>query len=257
MDLGVGRRGGASARARPPAGQRGDDPRNLGAAGRALAARQALAHQPRPRVCPKKRQRDRLIRWAADHPDWLLGVADETWWSRTAQPALHAWAAGDQPLRLVAQAVAKDDPDPKAAAGYGLRLPALDELWLRFVEGRPVSAVTMRFLEWCCQEAGRRGQRALLLVWDNASWHISQAVQTWIRAHNRHVKQTGTGVRLIVCHLPTKSPWRNPIEAKWRHTKRRVVEPDRLLSTRELTERVCAALACAAHEPLTIPEQAA
>lgn len=26
--------------------------------------------------------RDRLIRWAAAHPAWVLGFQDETWWSR-------------------------------------------------------------------------------------------------------------------------------------------------------------------------------
>ena len=175
-----------------------------------------------------------------------------------ADPAcLHAWAADDQPPRLVTQVVATDDPDPKALACYGLLLPALGEVWLRFVEGRPLSAVTTVFLDWCCQEAARRGKRALLLVWDNASWHISHAVQTWIRAHNHQTKQRGSGVRLIVCQLPTKRPWLNPIEPKWMHTKRRVVAPDRLLPARELAERVCAALECVYHEPIPIPEQAA
>ena len=56
----------------------------------------------------------------ATHPTWALGFEDEVWWSRLAQPALHTWAAPDQPWRLVEQAVAKDDPDPKALACYGL-----------------------------------------------------------------------------------------------------------------------------------------
>ena len=50
------------------------------------------------------------------------------------------------------------------------------------------------------------------LIWDNASWHVSHEVRTWIRAHNRAVKQTGQGVRLVPCLLPIKSPWLNPIE---------------------------------------------
>ncbi len=82
-------------------------------------------------------------------------------------PALHAWAAPDRPLRLVAQAVAKDDPDPKALACYGLLVrcwtagPAArwrEEAWLRFVDGRPVSAVTTRFLAWCCAKLQADGQ---------------------------------------------------------------------------------------------------
>jgi len=42
-------------------------------------------------------------------------------------------------MRLVEQSLAKDDPDPKAISCYGLYLPELEETWLRFVDGRPVS----------------------------------------------------------------------------------------------------------------------
>jgi len=160
-------------------------------------------------------------------------------------------------VRLVEQTVARDDPDPKALACYGLLLPETDEVWLRFLDGRPVSAVTTVFLDWCCQEAARRGKTALLLVWDNASWHGSKAVRAWIRVHNRAVKASGLGVRLIVCPLPSKSPWLNPIEPTWGHTKRRVIEPDRLLAAHELAERVCDALDCVYHEHIPIPEQVA
>ena len=41
-----------------------------------------------------------MIRLAASDPDWVLGFEDEVWWSRLAQPALHTWAAPDQPVRL-------------------------------------------------------------------------------------------------------------------------------------------------------------
>jgi transposase len=160
-------------------------------------------------------------------------------------------------LRLVEQVVARDDPERKALACYGLLLPQTEEVWLRFLDGRPVSAVTTVFLDWCCQEAAQRGKTALLVVWDNASWHSSQAVRTWVRAHNRAVKASGVGVRLVVCPLPSKSPWLNPIEPKWLHTKRRVIEPTRLLSAHELAERVCAALDCTHHEHIPIPEKVA
>jgi transposase len=182
------------------------------------------------------------------------------WWSRLAQPALHAWAEPDRPLRLVEQAVAKADPDLKALAGYGLLVrwwdggpgaPRHEEAWLRFVDGRPVSAVTTRFLEWCCAKLAAAGKTALLLVWDNAAWHLSKAVRAWIAAHNRQVRASGSGVRLVPCPLPIKSPWLNPIEPKWVHTKRKVVEPDRLLSARELSARVCAALGCPDEPHLT------
>ena len=194
----------------------------------------------------------------------MLGFGDEVWWSRLAHPALHAWTEADQPLRLHALARPPDDPDPKALACYGLLTRWVEpdgrreeRMWLRFVDGRPVSVVTTQFLAWCCARLAAAGKRALLLVWDNASWHVSKDVRAWVRAHNRQVKQTGTGVRLVICQLPVKSPWLNPIEPKWVHGKRQVVEPDRVLPARELAVRVCNVFDCAYEAHLTIPKHAA
>jgi len=198
------------------------------------------------------------------HPEWAVGFEDEVWWSRLAHPALHAWAEPDRPLRLVARTVAKDDPDPKALACYGLLLrwwdggpagPRHEETWLRFVDGRPVSAVTTRFLAWCGARLAAAGKTALLLVWDNAAWHLSREVRRWIAAHNRHVRATGRGVRIVPCPLPIKSPWLNPIEVKWVHAKRKVVEPDRVLAARELAERVRAVFACSYEPHLTVHDE--
>lgn len=167
-------------------------------------------------------------------------------------------------MRLVEQAVAQDDPDPKALACYGLLVRWAEsagewheEAWLRFVDGRPVSAVTTQYLAWCCAQLEARGKEALLLVWDNAPWHVSREVRGWVRTHNRRVKRTGRGVRIIPCYLPIKSPWLNPIEPKWAHGKRRVVEPARLLSAHELIDRVCAAFDCSHDAHLLIPAKAA
>lgn len=77
------------------------------------------------------------------------------------------------------------------------------------------------------------------------------------QAHNRQVRAAGRGVRIVPCPLPVKSPWLNPIEPKWVHGKRQVVEPDRLLPARELAKRVCAVFGCP-HEPhLALVEQVA
>lgn len=194
---------------------------------------------------------------AQTRPDWAVGFADETWWSRLARPAVQLWTAGDAPLRLEQLTVAKADLDPKALACYGLWLrdgPLPDELWLRFVDGRPVSALTAEFLTWCGDRLAAAGKTTLALVWDNASWHVSKEVRTWLRAHNQRVHREG-GVRIIPCFLPTKSPWLNPIEPKWGHGKRRVVDPARLLTARELEERVCAAFACPLTAHLAIPKE--
>jgi hypothetical protein len=185
----------------------------------------------------------------------VLGFADEVWWSRVARPSLHTWA--DEPLRLIEQTVARDDPDPKALSCYGLLRLDTRRIWLRFVDGRPVSAITTQYLAWCCARLEQERKTALLLVWDNASWHVSRVVRQWVRDHNRQVKRSGRGVRIVLCFLPTKSPWLNPIEPHWVHGKRKVVEPDRLLPAHELADRVCAYFDCV-HEPhLSIPENVA
>jgi hypothetical protein len=196
---------------------------------------------------------------ASSHPEWALGFQDEVWWSRVAYPRMHSWAENERPLRLMEKEVPKGDPDPKALACYGLWLPEPDlgEMLLRFVEGRPVSGMTTRYLEWCCRKLWGKGKRVLVLVWDNAPWHVSKEVREWIREHNYKVKYEGkgNGVRILPCYLPSKSPWLNPIEPKWLHGKRRVVEADRLLPPHELAQRVCSAFGCPYEEHLSIPEK--
>ena len=163
-------------------------------------------------------------------------------------------------LRLIEQTVPKDDSDPKALACYGLLVRttnAPEQTWLRFVDGRPVSVVTLSFLDWCCAKLAAQGKAVLLLVWDNASWHISHAVRSGIRSHNRQVKREGRGVRILPCPLPIKSPWLNPIAPHRIHTQRKIVEPARLLPARELEDRVCAALGCPHEDHLVIPAKVA
>jgi transposase len=202
-----------------------------------------------------------VIRLAAEHPTWALGFADEVWWSRLAQPDQHGWTEPEATPKLQELSPPTHDPDPKALACYGLLLrpgPApAGYMWLRFVTGRPVSAVTIAFLAWCSARLAAQGFTALLLVWDNASWHRSQAVRRWLRQHNQQVKRGAKGVRLVVCHLPSKSPWLNPIEPKWVHGKRAVSEPDRLLSADELEARVYAYYGSESETHLVMPKKVA
>lgn len=108
-----------------------------------------------------------------------------------ASPSLHTWTDAAHLLRLLEPAVAQHDPDPKALACSSLLVRWAksdgawhEEAWLRFVDGRPVSALTTQFLAWCCAKLQARGKAALVLTWDNASWHVSQEVRRWIRQHN-------------------------------------------------------------------------
>ncbi len=206
----------------------------VGIASRQVSAetiRHALAHlgvrwkrakhwltSPDPDYVRKKHRRDSLIRLVVAHPSWALGFADEVWWRRLAQPEQHRWVEEDALTHLQELERRKENPDPKALACYGPLLrrwdAQADQMLLRFVDGRPVSSVTIAFLTACCEQLARQGITALLLIWDNASWHKSQAVRIWMRSHNQTVKQTGQGVRIVPCLLPSKSPWLNPIELK-------------------------------------------
>ena len=199
---------------------------------------------PDPDYARKKTRRDSLIRLVLAHPSWALGFLDEVWWSRLAQPDQHRWVEKDDVTRLQELEGSKEDPDPKALACYGVLLRRrpqhADQMLLRFVDGRPVSAVTIDFLVACCEQLASQSVTVLVLIWDNASWHKSQMVRAWLRSHNQTVKQTGKGVRILPCLLPSKSPWLNPIEPKWVHGKRKVSEAEHILSADELEARVCA-----------------
>jgi len=131
---------------------------------------------------------------AARHADWVVGFGDEVWWSRLAQPRLHAW--GEGALRLVGKSRAKADLEPKALACYGLLRTDAGQVLLRLVQGRPVSAVTTEFLAWVAGRLAAEGKRVLVLIWDNAAWYVSRQARAWIRAHNRRVKREG-GVRIL------------------------------------------------------------
>ncbi len=155
--------------------------------------------------------------WASQQPTWAIGFADEVWWSRFALPHYGVlWQKG----------TAAD--------------PIRQDMSLRFVSGRPVSDITTQFLAWCCARLEKQGKTAWLLIWDNASWHNSKKVRSWIRQHNQEVKKEKKGVRILPFYLPTQSPWLNPIEPKWVHGKRNVVEVNGLLTANQLIERVSA-----------------
>jgi hypothetical protein len=209
----------------------------------------------------EKKRRDHLIQRAMTQPTWALSFGDEVWWSRLAQPNQHGWTDAETRQKLQELTPVTDDPDPKALACYGLLVQPgpqkADQVWFRFVTGRPVSAVTIAFLAWCSARLAAQGFTALLLIWDNASWHRSHAVRRWLRQHHRQVKQGATGVRLVVCPLPSKSPWLNPIEPKWVHGKRAVSDPDRLLSAAELEARVYAYYGCEPETHLVMPKKVA
>ena len=102
---------------------------------------------------------------AQANPDsWAVGFLDECWWSRLALPTLNSWSEQGKPLRLLQKSVAKDDPEPKAISCYGLYVPQLDQTWIRFVDGRPISSITTQFLSWSLQKLQAAGKKVMVLI---------------------------------------------------------------------------------------------
>jgi len=86
----------------------------------------------------------------------------------------------------------------------------------------------------------------IYVTWDNADTHEDDEVEAVVR---------GAAGRLVLLYLPTYSPWLNPIEPKWIHTQRKIVEPARLLTAREVEDRVCETLHCSHEDRLAISEK--
>ena len=177
------------------------------------------------------------MRLAQEQPGWLLVWEDECWFSRFAQPAMGAWTEGGNRRRLHQKARSPEDTEAKAVACYGALAEATRQVLLRFSAGQPNSQHTLAFLEYLLGVAQERGKQALVVIWDNASWHKSQKVGAWAKEHNRRVKAEG-GVRLLLYRLPTYSPWLNPQEPQWAHCKKKVVAPTATLTARQLKTRV-------------------
>lgn len=180
-----------------------------------------------------------MTRWSRANQDWLLFFQDECWFSRFAQPNLSAWAAVGEVVRLVERQAEKDDPEPKALACFGVVRDDTKQVYLYFCDGQPNSEETVVMLHCLVEVARREKKRMLVIIWDQASWHRSQRVRTWVREHNRRAKQEGE-VRILTFLLPVKSPWLNPMEPRWVHAKKAVVEPSGELTALELKHRLCA-----------------
>jgi len=168
----------------------------------------------------------------------MLVDQDECWFSRFAQPQMHAFATAENNVRLVQREPEKGESD-KAIACYGAVCDQTKERFFCFADGQPNSEKSITFLSTLLAVAKARCQRVLVVIWDRATWHLSKKLIRWVRQHNRQAKQEDQGVRLLTCLLPTKSPWLNPMEPIWLHAKRKVVEPDGDLSVKVLKERLC------------------
>jgi transposase len=178
-----------------------------------------------------------LKQHARQHKDWLLFDQDECWFSRFAQPTLSAWTLPGESFRLMEREPRRHEPE-KALACFGAVRQDTEHVELYFSAGQPDSEQMWVFIIALLAIARQEGKRVVVIIWDNAGWHKSQRLQSWIRLYNRAAKPAGEP-RLITHLLPLKSPWLNPIEPRWVHAKRGVCQPDGDLSSVELRRRLC------------------
>ena len=190
------------------------------------------------RTTREKKRRQRWIEWAEQWREQVLLVwEDECWFSRFAQPRLKNWGE----MSLEQRMVLPRTPD-KALSYYGIKRHDTGQVYLYPCWRRPNSDETIQFLLWIVLGATALGKKVVIVIWDNASWHVARKVKRWIRRYNQQAKAAGQP-HLIVWTLPKRSPWLNPIEPHWLHAKKRVFEPSSAdLSPHELRQRIFQAL---------------
>jgi transposase len=169
----------------------------------------------------------------------MLLDQDESWFSRFKQPKMHTFSEKDAPLRLVERQPKPDESD-KAIACFGAVCHETAERFFYFADGQPNSEKTILMLQALIAVAQSRSKRVLVIIWDRATWHKSKRLKSWVYSHNRQAKREPGAVRLLLCLLPSKSPWLNPMEPIWLHVKRKISEPDGDLSVKVLKQRLCA-----------------
>jgi hypothetical protein len=172
---------------------------------------------PDPLYALRKSQRDRLLAMARAAPDGAAVWLDQSWFVRWPY-RFWAWASKDEPLRVAK----RWNEEVDTTALYAALDDETQEAFLRWAEGQPNSEVTVQFLEALMAYWTKKGKRFIVLFWDKASWHTSKKTQTWIRSYNRRAKREGL-TRLIVCHLPTRSPWLMPLEPIFGWVKRQIL----------------------------------
>jgi transposase len=179
---------------------------------------------PDPLYALRKSQRDRLLAMARTAPDGAAVWLDQSWFVRWPY-RFRNWVHKDDLLRVAK----RWNEEVDTTALYAALDDETQEAFLRWAEGQPNSEVTVQFLEALMAYWTKKGKRFIVLFWDKASWHTSKRTQNWIRAYNRRAKRKGL-TRLIVCQLPTRSPWLMPLEPIFGWTKHQVLG-DRLFET--------------------------
>jgi transposase len=161
---------------------------------------------PDPHYRLRKKRRNRLLTMARAALGGAAVWLDQSWFVRWPY-RFRAWAAKTAPLRVAQRWSEEVD----TTALYAALDDETQEPFLRWAEGQPNSEETVQFLEALMAHYTSRGFRFVVLFWDKAPWHTSERTRAWIRSYNQQAKREKS-TRLIVCPLPTRSPWLMPLE---------------------------------------------
>ena len=165
----------------------------------------------------RKSQRDRLLLLARTAPDGAAVWLDESWFRRWPY-RYWAWAHKADPPHVAQRWDEKVD----TTALFAALDDETQESFLQWADGQPNSERTIQFLEALMVHWTRKRKRFIVLFWDRASFHTSHRTRNWIREYNRRAKREGL-TRLIVCKLPSRSPWLMPLESVFGWIKHQVL----------------------------------
>ena len=134
--------------------------------------------------------------------DTVFLVQDETLF-RSLPPLRNMWMRRGQQVRV---------PTPlqnDTLCLYGALELDTGHMVTSYSFERPDSDTTIAYLEDLLSEYP---EQDIILIWDQATFHTSQATEAWLAEHDR----------LQVYLLPKYAPQLNPLETLWQHLKNRV-----------------------------------
>ena len=171
-----------------------------------------------PHYAHKKARRDALLAAAKLDPSLMVVYQDESWFSGNPK-AVRGYSEPAQP------ATRQIEHLPHKLKGAWVLYAVYEALTgrvQRYYAPRCNQTQVRRQLEALLKSYQTAGKRALIVIWDNASWHTAKALRRWYTRYNLEAKREGK-IRLLLVRLPSRSPWLNPIEPVFGQAKRRIV----------------------------------
>lgn len=170
---------------------------------------------------PKKGRLKRWVSKALADPTCGLEYMDETWFVWVPPTWIlnpvsgSGWAERQQPPRNGSSC----KKGQTTTSAY-LFLDAKEQrVWVDYA-AHTNSVETLTRLMARVTHHQRLGHTRLVVVWDQASWHVSRTVRQTIREHNLGVNRARTGVKIVPVVFPVHAFWLNPVEALIGFTKR-------------------------------------